>query len=67
MPSSTATPLHSVIGTPSPVVSVAPVRLAAPGRPVPLEVRVSAPATGTDLPVSCSRTATDGTSTAMHR
>ena len=51
MPSSAATPLGSVIGAPSPVVSVAPVRLAAPGRPVPLEVRVSAPATGTDLPV----------------
>jgi dienelactone hydrolase len=34
-----------------PVVSVAPVTLSAPGRAVPLEVRVSAPATGGDLPV----------------
>ncbi|MEV0714082.1 alpha/beta fold hydrolase [Asanoa sp. NPDC050611] len=33
------------------VVSVAPVRLSAPGRAYPLEVRVSAPVTGSDLPV----------------
>lgn len=32
-------------------MSVAPVELSAPGRPVPLEVRVSAPASGTDLPI----------------
>ncbi|WP_209560037.1 chlorophyllase [Frigoribacterium sp. PvP032] len=51
MPSSTTTALDSVVGAASPVVSVAPVALSAPGRPVPLEVRVSAPATGTDLPV----------------
>jgi len=37
--------------TPSPVLSVAPVVLPAPGRTVDLEVRVSAPVTGTDLPV----------------
>ncbi|QHC58880.1 chlorophyllase [Rathayibacter sp. VKM Ac-2760] len=34
-----------------PVVSVAPVELDAPGRPVPLTVRISAPVTGSDLPV----------------
>lgn len=39
------------IGDGSPVVSVAPVRLSAPGRPLPLEVRVSAPASGMNLPV----------------
>lgn len=32
-------------------MSVAPVELSAPGRPAPLEVRVSAPASGTDLPI----------------
>ena len=40
---------------PTPVVSVAPVVLPAPGRPVPLQLRVSAPAagpeTGGDLPI----------------
>ncbi|GAA3936417.1 alpha/beta hydrolase family protein [Microbacterium soli] len=35
----------------SPVVSVAPVQLSAPGRARPLEVRVSAPASGAALPV----------------
>src|ERR1043165_2634902 len=34
-----------------PVISVAPVRLAAPGRGLDLEVRVSAPADGDRLPV----------------
>lgn len=43
--------LDAVSGAGTPVVSVAPVELSAPGRPVPLEVRVSAPAAGTDLPV----------------
>lgn len=43
--------LDDVIGTGTPVVSVAPVSLDAPGRPVPLEVRVSAPTVGADLPV----------------
>ncbi len=43
--------LETTIGPGAPVVSVAPVELIAPGRPVPLEVRVSAPTTGTDLPV----------------
>ena len=36
---------------PTPVLSVGPVVLPAPGRPVDLEVRVSAPVTGTGLPV----------------
>ncbi|MFF0739268.1 alpha/beta hydrolase family protein [Streptomyces sp. NPDC004111] len=36
---------------PAPVLSVSPVRLPAPGRAVDLEVRVSAPTTGSDLPV----------------
>ncbi|MCX3061125.1 alpha/beta hydrolase family protein [Streptomyces beihaiensis] len=38
-------------GTPVPVLSFSPVVLPAPGRPVDLHVRVSAPATGTGLPV----------------
>ncbi len=36
---------------PSPVVSVSPIRLAAPGRGTELQVRVSAPATGQQLPL----------------
>lgn len=43
--------LDDIIGTGAPVVSVAPITLSAPDRAVPLEVRVSAPATGTNLPV----------------
>jgi dienelactone hydrolase len=43
--------LDGIIGAGAPVVSVSPVRLSAPNREVPLEVRVSAPATGTNLPV----------------
>jgi len=39
------------VGTPTPVVSVRPVVLPAPGRGEDLRVRVSAPATGSDLPV----------------
>ncbi|WP_432251301.1 alpha/beta hydrolase family protein [Streptomyces sp. HNM1019] len=38
-------------GSPAPVLSVSPVALPAPGRAVDLEVRVSAPVTGSDLPV----------------
>ncbi|MCX4238504.1 alpha/beta hydrolase family protein [Streptomyces ortus] len=38
-------------GTPIPVLSYSPVVLSVPGRPVDLRVRVSAPATGTGLPV----------------
>ncbi|MFI6053159.1 alpha/beta hydrolase family protein [Streptomyces violascens] len=42
---------HTPTPTPAPVLSVGPVVVPAPGRPVDLEVRVSAPVTGTDLPV----------------
>ncbi|MBO0983807.1 alpha/beta fold hydrolase [Rathayibacter sp. SD072] len=51
MPSALVSALDDIIGAGSPVVSVAPVGLLAPDRPVPLDVRVSAPATGTNLPV----------------
>ncbi|GAA2294857.1 chlorophyllase [Streptomyces kunmingensis] len=37
--------------TPTPVLSFSPVVLPVPGRPVDLQVRVTAPATGTGLPV----------------
>lgn len=43
--------LDGIIGDGAPVVSVAPIELNAPGRPAPLEVRASAPATGSNLPV----------------
>lgn len=50
-----STSTSSVGTTPSlapvPVVSVAPIVLPAPGRAVPLQVRVSAPVTGSDLPI----------------
>jgi len=39
------------VGAPTPVLSVSPVVLPAPGRAVDLQVRVSAPVTGGDLPV----------------
>lgn len=47
------TPPHPVetVTTPTPVLSVSPVVLTAPGRAVDLEIRVSAPVTGSDLPV----------------
>ncbi|MEV7192198.1 chlorophyllase [Streptomyces sp. NPDC093510] len=48
---STPTPGADILGTPAPVLSFSPVVLSVPGRPVDLQVRVSAPATGTDLPV----------------
>ena len=38
-------------GAPAPVLSVGPVVLPAPGRAVDLRVRVSAPATGSELPI----------------
>lgn len=38
-------------GAPVPVLSVSPVVLPAPGRPVDLQVRVSAPVTGSELPI----------------
>ncbi len=54
-PTTTATQvvqdLDDVVGGGSPVVSVAPVRLDAPGRALPLDLRVSAPVSGQDLPV----------------
>ncbi|MFD6995713.1 alpha/beta hydrolase family protein [Streptomyces mirabilis] len=43
-------PAHT-FGPPTPVLSVSPVVLPAPGRAADLEVRVSAPVTGSDLPV----------------
>lgn len=39
------------VSSPTPVLSVSPVVLSAPGRAVDLQVRVSAPVTGSDLPV----------------
>ena len=43
--------LEEVVGHGDQVVSVAPVRLEAPGRALPLEVRISAPISGDRLPV----------------
>ncbi|MGW0908852.1 alpha/beta hydrolase family protein [Streptomyces sp. NPDC002853] len=40
-----------ILGSPSPVLSVSPVVLPSPDRAVDLEVRVSAPVTGNNLPV----------------
>ncbi|MFI6846158.1 chlorophyllase [Kitasatospora sp. NBC_00085] len=40
-----------ILGPPTPVLSVSPVVLPAPGRAVDLQVRVSVPVTGSDLPV----------------
>ncbi|MEV0421888.1 alpha/beta hydrolase family protein [Streptosporangium canum] len=40
-----------IFGSPTPVLSVSPVVLSTPGRAVDLEVRVSAPVTGSELPV----------------
>lgn len=51
MSSSLEHTLDAILGEGVPVVSVAPVELSAPGRAVPLEVRVSAPASGTNLPI----------------
>jgi predicted dienelactone hydrolase len=51
MTSTTIDRLDGITGAGTPVVSVAPIDLSSPGRPVPLEVRASAPATGTNLPV----------------
>jgi len=39
------------VSAPTPVVSVSPVVLSAPGRAVELQIRVSAPTTGRDLPI----------------
>lgn len=43
--------LDDRVGVGTPVASVSPVELPAPGRALPLEVRVSAPITGSDLPI----------------
>ncbi|MGW7044742.1 alpha/beta hydrolase family protein [Streptomyces avermitilis] len=48
---SDSTYMADTSGSPTPVLSVGPVVLSAPGRAVDLEVRVSAPVTGSDLPV----------------
>ena len=42
---------HIPVSAPTPVVSVSPVVLSAPGREVDLQVRVSAPVTGSELPI----------------
>jgi predicted dienelactone hydrolase len=39
------------VGAPTPVLSVSPVVLPAPGRAVDLQVRISAPMTGSELPI----------------
>ncbi|MFD0163263.1 alpha/beta hydrolase family protein [Streptomyces decoyicus] len=46
-----STSTADAVSSPAPVLSVSPVVLPAPGRAVDLEVRVSAPVTGSDLPV----------------
>lgn len=43
--------LDAVLGAEAPVLSASPVALDSPGREVPLEVRVTAPIAGSDLPV----------------
>jgi predicted dienelactone hydrolase len=41
----------TTVGSPAPVLSYSPVILSVPGRPVDLQIRVTAPATGTGLPI----------------
>ncbi|MFI1279439.1 alpha/beta hydrolase family protein [Streptomyces sp. NPDC020858] len=48
---STSTTAADALPAPVPVLSFSPVVLSVPGRPVDLQIRVSAPATGTALPV----------------
>ncbi|MGW3040216.1 alpha/beta hydrolase family protein [Kitasatospora sp. NPDC001159] len=50
MSTSTAT-IADALGTPVPVLSYSPLVLPVPGRPVDLRIRVSAPVTGSGLPV----------------
>lgn len=45
------TTLDDIVGGGTVVVSVAPVELTAPGRAFPLEARISAPSTGSGLPI----------------
>ncbi len=42
---------YLAVSAPTPVISVSPVILSAPGRPVDLQMRVSAPMTGSELPI----------------
>jgi predicted dienelactone hydrolase len=49
MPTQTLSP--DTINAPTPVFSISPVVLPAPGRAVDLQLRVSAPGTGTELPI----------------
>ncbi|MFC5959760.1 alpha/beta hydrolase family protein [Streptomyces pratens] len=49
--SASTSPARDILRSPTPVLSVSPVVVPAPGRAVDLEVRVSAPVTGGDLPV----------------
>lgn len=51
MSSPIVTTLDGIVGDGASVVSLAPLQLLAPGRALPLEVRVSAPATGSGLPI----------------
>ncbi|WP_130178434.1 chlorophyllase [Cryobacterium sp. SO1] len=51
MTSSILSALDRIVGGGTPVASVAPVTLSAPGRAVALQVRISAPVTGSNLPV----------------
>ncbi len=46
-----STTIEQSVGAPTPVVSVSPVTLPAPGRAVDLQVRVSAPVSGEGVPV----------------
>ncbi|MFJ2191150.1 alpha/beta hydrolase family protein [Kitasatospora sp. NPDC087861] len=48
---SESTSAADTVGAPAPVLSVSPVVVPAPGRAVDLHVRISAPVTGSDLPV----------------
>lgn len=43
--------LDDLVGDGTPVLSVAPAELSADDRPLPLDVRISAPITGSDLPI----------------
>lgn len=48
---STSTRIGDLLGPPTPVLSVRPVVIPAPGRAVDLQVRVTAPVTGSELPI----------------
>lgn len=42
---------ENITGTAAPVITLSPVTLSSAGRPTPLQVKISAPITGTDLPI----------------